>query len=170
MANNKLTVNGKQLSLPVVDGVSLQSALRDDLGLTGTKFGCGEHQCGACTVLLDGNPVRSCTTAASAAIGRQVTTIEGLSGLPNGLAKRPASGNEGALHPLQDAWMELQVPQCGYCQSGQLMEAAALLQKNSQPAEDDIRQAMEGHICRCGTYNLIVQAIHLAAQRMSGGA
>jgi isoquinoline 1-oxidoreductase alpha subunit len=162
MANNKLTVNGKDALLPVLEGVSLQSALRDDLGLTGTKFGCGEHQCGACTVLLDGNPVRSCTTAASAAVGRHVTTIEGLSGL--------AKAGAGALHPLQDAWMELQVPQCGYCQSGQLMEAAALLQKKSQPAEAEIRQAMEGHICRCGTYNLIVQAIQLAAGRMAGGA
>ncbi|HTE83432.1 MAG TPA: (2Fe-2S)-binding protein [Dehalococcoidia bacterium] len=161
MANSKLTVNGKEVTLPVLEGVSLQFALRDDLGLTGTKFGCGEHQCGACTVLLDGAPVRSCTTHAGDAVGRKVTTIEGLSSLAKGSSSR---------HPLQDAWAELQVPQCGYCQSGQLMEAAAFLTKNAQPSESDIRQAMEGHICRCGTYNQIVKAIQLAASRISGGA
>jgi aerobic-type carbon monoxide dehydrogenase small subunit (CoxS/CutS family) len=161
MANNTVTVNGRQMALPEVKGVSLQTALRDDLGLTGTKFGCGEHQCGACTVLLDGNPVRSCTTLASDAIGRTVATIEGLSAL----AKSP-----GALHPLQQAWIDQQVPQCGYCQSGQLMEAAALLAKNPNPSDADIRRALDGHICRCGTYNQIVQAVQLAATRMSGGA
>jgi isoquinoline 1-oxidoreductase subunit alpha len=160
MARNELKINGKQMELPAVNGVTLQSALRDDLGLTGTKFGCGEHQCGACTVLLDGSPVRSCTTSASDAVGRSVTTIEGLSAL----------AKNGSLHPLQQAWLDLQVPQCGYCQSGQLMEAAALLTKNAQPSDADVRNAMEGHICRCGTYNLIVQAIQLAASRMAGGA
>ena len=161
MANNKLTVNGREYALPAVERVSLQSALRDDLGLTGTKFGCGEHQCGACTVMLDGAPVRSCTTRASDALGKKVTTIEGLSGL--------AKAADGMLHPLQDAWIELQVPQCGYCQSGQLMEAASLLSSKPQPSESEIRQAMEGHICRCGTYSLIVKAIQLASSRMSGG-
>jgi isoquinoline 1-oxidoreductase subunit alpha len=160
MARNELKINGKQMELPAVNGVTLQSALRDDLGLTGTKFGCGEHQCGACTVLLDGSPVRSCTTSASDAVGRSVTTIEGLSAL----------AKNGSLHPLQQAWLDLQVPQCGYCQSGQLMEAAALLSKNAHPSDADVRNAMEGHICRCGTYNLIVQAIQLAASRMAGGA
>jgi isoquinoline 1-oxidoreductase alpha subunit len=157
MASGKLTVNGKESTLPVVDGVTLQFALRDDLGLTGTKFGCGMRQCGACTVLLDGAPVRSCVTRASDAIGKLVTTIEGLSRLA-----KPGS----ARHPLQDAWIDLQVPQCGFCQSGQLMEAAALLSKNAHPSESEIRQAMEGHICRCGTYNQIVEAIQLAASRM----
>src|SRR6266581_909492 len=140
MAKNKLTINGRAYTLPVIEGVTLQAALRDDLGLTGAKFGCGEHQCGACTVLLDGAPVRSCTTRASDAVGKQVTTIEGLSHL--------AEAASGALHPLQEAWIDLQVPQCGYCQAGQLMEAAALLSKNPRPSESDIRQAMDGHICR----------------------
>jgi isoquinoline 1-oxidoreductase alpha subunit len=161
MANNTLTVNGKKMSLPVVKGVTLQSALRDDLGLTGTKFGCGEHQCGACTVLLDGNAVRSCTTLASDAVGRDVMTIEGL----NRLSKSSAN-----LHPLQQAWIDEQVPQCGYCQSGQLMEAAALLSRNAVPTESDIRQALDGHICRCGTYNQIVKAVQVAAARIAGGA
>jgi aerobic-type carbon monoxide dehydrogenase small subunit (CoxS/CutS family) len=157
MASGKLKVNGKQSTVPVVGGVTLQFALRDDLGLTGTKFGCGERQCGACTVLLDGAPVRSCVTPVSDALGKSVTTIEGLSDL----AKAGSS-----QHPLQAAWTELQVPQCGYCQSGQLMEAAGFLSKNPKPSEADVRQAMQGHICRCGTYNQIVQAILLAASRM----
>lgn len=157
MSSSRLTVNGKDYTLPAVEGVTLQSSLRDDLGLTGTKFGCGMHQCGACTVLLDGAPVRSCTTRLSDAVGKAVTTIEGLSDLAKG---------ESGGHPLQDAWIEQQVPQCGYCQSGQLMEAAALLSKNPHPSDDEIRQAMEGHLCRCGTYNQIVKAIQLAASRM----
>jgi isoquinoline 1-oxidoreductase subunit alpha len=157
MAGDTVTVNGQLMTVPVVKDVTLQFALRDDLGLTGTKFGCGEHQCGACTVLLDGAPVRSCTTPVSDALGRSVVTIEGLSALA------PAGHN---LHPLQQAWIDQQVPQCGYCQSGQLMEAAALLSKNPHPSDSDIRQAMEGHICRCGTYNQIVAAIQLAAGRM----
>jgi aerobic-type carbon monoxide dehydrogenase small subunit (CoxS/CutS family) len=157
MASAKIMVNGKDYTVPVVEGVTLQFALRDDLGLTGTKFGCGVAQCGCCTVLLDGSPVRSCITPVTDAIGKLVTTVEGLAGL----------GKVGsAQHPLQQAWVELQVPQCGYCQSGQLMEAAALLTKNPHPTELEIRQAMEGHICRCGTYNNIVKAIQLAASRM----
>jgi isoquinoline 1-oxidoreductase subunit alpha len=157
MSSGKLKVNGKDQTLPQLDGVTLQFALRDDLGLTGTKFGCGLSQCGACTVLLDGRPVRSCQIKAADAIGKTVTTIEGLA---------ETAGNGRSQHPLQDAWNELQVPQCGFCQSGQLMEAAALLQRNPKPSEDEIRQAMDGHICRCGTYNQIVQAIQLAASRM----
>lgn len=158
MSSGTLTVNGQQQTVPVVEGVTLQFALRDDLGLTGTKFGCGERQCGACTVLLDGAPVRSCVTNLSDAIGRSVTTIEGLSGLV---------GDGRGLHPLQQAWIDAQAPQCGYCQSGQLMEAAAFLSTNPHPSDAEIRQAMDGHICRCGTYNDIVKAIQLAAGRMS---
>jgi isoquinoline 1-oxidoreductase subunit alpha len=157
MAGAKLSVNGKDHTVPAVEGVSLQFALRDDLDLTGTKFGCGVHQCGACTVLVDGAPVRSCTTKLKDVIGKKITTIEGLADLAK---------NGNGHHPLQDAWTELQVPQCGYCQSGQLMEAAGLLSKNPNPSEDQIRQAMDGHICRCGTYNQILQAIQLAASRM----
>lgn len=153
MASAKIVVNGKDYTVPVVEGVTLQFALRDDLGLTGTKFGCGMAECGCCTVLIDGAPVRSCITMVTDVIGKEITTIEGL-----------AKG--GVLHPLQQAWIELQVPQCGYCQSGQLMEAAALLSRNPRPSEQEIRQAMQGHICRCGTYNRIVKAIQLAASRM----
>ena len=148
-----LTVNGKQYTVPAGPGITLQFALRDDVGLTGTKFGCGAAQCGCCTVLLDGQPVRSCVTPASAAAGREVMTIEGL-----GTSEQP--------HPLQQAWIEAQAPQCGYCQSGQLMEAAALLKRNPRPSEQEIREALEGHLCRCGTYNRIVQAVQIASQRM----
>jgi len=126
--------------------------LRDDLGLTGTKFGCGAAQCGACTVHLDGVPVRSCITPVSAATGAKITTVEGL-----------AVG--GTLSPLQQAWIDEQAPQCGYCQSGQLMEATALLAANPHSSEAEIREAMNGHLCRCGTYNRIVKAIQLAATR-----
>jgi isoquinoline 1-oxidoreductase subunit alpha len=148
-----LKVNGKEYAVPAAPGITLQFALRDDMGLTGTKFGCGMAQCGCCTVLLDGEPIRSCVTPASAAIGRDVQTIEGL-GTPN------------APHPLQQAWVDAQAPQCGYCQPGQLMEAAALLQRNPSPSEQEIRDALDGHLCRCGTYNRIVQAVQLAADRM----
>ena len=151
-----LNVNGKNLDVPSPT-VSLQFALRDDLGLTGTKFGCGAAQCGCCTVLLDGQPVRSCITPVTSAVGKQVTTIEGLAPV-------------GQLHPLQQAWIDAQVPQCGYCQSGQIMESAALLQANPRPSEQEIRDALAGHICRCGTYNRIVQAVSLAAGRMAGGS
>jgi isoquinoline 1-oxidoreductase alpha subunit len=157
MSSGTLTINGQQYTVPVVEGVTLQFALRDDLGLTGTKFGCGQRQCGACTVLVDGAPVRSCVTNVGDVLGKSVTTIEGLASLaPSG----------SSLHPLQQAWIDMQVPQCGYCQSGQLMEAAAFLQQNPNPTDADIRQAMQGHICRCGTYNDIVKAIQLAASRM----
>ena len=123
--------------------------LRENLGLTGTKFGCGLAQCGACTVHLDGAAVRSCTTTASAAAGKRITTIEGLS--------------PTATHPLQTAWVAEQVPQCGYCQSGQLMSAAALLSKTPKPTDAQIDTAMSGNICRCGTYQRIRRAIHRAA-------
>jgi aerobic-type carbon monoxide dehydrogenase small subunit (CoxS/CutS family) len=142
-------VNGKRHDVDVNPEMPLLWVLRENLGLTGTKFGCGLAQCGACTVHLDGTAVRSCTTTASAAAGKKITTIEGLS---------PASS-----HPLQTAWVAEQVPQCGYCQSGQLMSAAALLAKTPKPTDAQIDSAMSGNICRCGTYQRIRRAIHRAA-------
>jgi isoquinoline 1-oxidoreductase subunit alpha len=147
-----LLVNGTRRTVTVAPDTPLLWVLRDVIGLTGTKFGCGVGQCGACTVHLDGAPVRSCSVPLSAVAGRRVTTIEGLS--PN------------RAHALQRAWIELDVPQCGYCQSGQLMTAAALLAHNPAPTDADIDAAMDGNICRCGTYQRIRAAIHLAA----GGA
>jgi aerobic-type carbon monoxide dehydrogenase small subunit (CoxS/CutS family) len=142
-------VNGTRHDVDVNPEMPLLWVLRENLGLTGTKFGCGLAQCGACTVHLDGTAVRSCTTTASAAAGKKITTIEGLS---------PASS-----HPLQTAWVAEQVPQCGYCQSGQLMSAAALLAKTPKPTDAQIDAAMSGNICRCGTYQRIRRAIHRAA-------
>jgi isoquinoline 1-oxidoreductase alpha subunit len=148
-----LNVNGRDLHADVEPDTPLLWTLRDGLGLTGTKFGCGMAQCGACTVHLDGEPIRSCVTPVSAVGKKKVTTIEGLS----------ANGT----HPVQRAWVAEQVPQCGYCQSGQIMSAAALLSKNPKPSDGDIDQAMAGNICRCGTYQRIRKAIHTAAE---GGA
>jgi isoquinoline 1-oxidoreductase subunit alpha len=148
-----LNVNGRDLKADVEPDTPLLWTLRDGLGLTGTKFGCGMAQCGACTVHLDGQPIRSCVTPVSAVGNKKVTTIEGLS----------ADGT----HPVQRAWEAEQVPQCGYCQSGQIMSAAALLAKNPKPSDDDIDKAMAGNICRCGTYQRIRKAIHTAAE---GGA
>jgi aerobic-type carbon monoxide dehydrogenase small subunit (CoxS/CutS family) len=148
-----LNVNGRDLKADVEPDTPLLWTLRDGLGLTGTKFGCGMAQCGACTVHLDGQPIRSCVTPVSAVGNRKVTTIEGLS----------ADGT----HPVQRAWEAEQVPQCGYCQSGQLMAAAALLARNPKPSDADIDKAMAGNICRCGTYQRIRKAIHTAAE---GGA
>ena len=147
----EFTLNGEHCRLEVEADTPLLWVIRDELGLTGTKFGCGIGQCGACTVHLDGAPVRACLTPASAAEGRRVTTIEGL------------GAGAGDLHPLQRAWTELSVPQCGYCQSGQIMSAAALLSENPDPSDDDIDRAMSGNICRCGTYVRIRAAIHRAA-------
>ena len=144
-----LNVNGRPLQADVEPDTPLLWALRDGLGLTGTKFGCGMAQCGACTVHLDGEPVRSCVTPVSSVGDRKITTIEGLS----------ADG----IHPVQQAWVAEQVPQCGYCQSGQIMAAAALLARTPSPSDADIDQAMAGNICRCGTYQRIRQAIHTAA-------
>jgi isoquinoline 1-oxidoreductase alpha subunit len=152
MASTTLKVNGTDYAVDVDGNVSLQFVLRDYIGLTGTKFGCGMSQCGACTVHLDGAPVRSCVTPVSAAVGKEVTTIEGLA--PN-----------GQLHPVQQAWIEMQVPQCGYCQSGQIMEAVAFLKTTPNPTEGQIKDAMKGHLCRCGTYSRIVQAVQLAAKK-----
>jgi isoquinoline 1-oxidoreductase alpha subunit len=148
-----LNVNGRDLKADVEPDTPLLWTLRDGLGLTGTKFGCGMAQCGACTVHIDGQPIRSCVTPVSAVGNKKVTTIEGLS----------ADGT----HPVQRAWEAEQVPQCGYCQSGQIMSAAALLAKNPKPSDADIDQAMAGNICRCGTYQRIRKAIHTAAE---GGA
>ena len=144
-----LTVNGKRHDVDVPSDMPLLWVIRDTIGLTGTKFGCGLSQCGACTVHLEGNAIRSCTTPVSLAAGKKVTTIEGLS--PN------------ASHALQVAWVAEQVPQCGYCQSGQLMSAAALLAKTPKPTDAEIDTAMTGNICRCGTYQRIRRAIHRAA-------
>jgi isoquinoline 1-oxidoreductase alpha subunit len=145
-----LTVNGKAVAVEVEPGTPLLWVLREHLKLTGTKFGCGIAQCGACTVHIDGTPTRSCVTPVSAAVGKPVVTIEGLS---------PDSS-----HPLQKAWIAEQVPQCGYCQSGQIMQAAALLATNRNPSRAEIVAHMNGNICRCGTYPRIVRAIQRAAR------
>ena len=145
-----LTVNGRRHDVDVSADMPLLWVIRDVVGLTGTKFGCGLSQCGACTVHLDGEPTRSCVTPASSAVGKTVTTIEGLS--------------PTATHALQLAWIAEQVPQCGYCQSGQLMSAAALLAKRPDPTDAEIDAAMSGNICRCGTYQRIRRAIHRAAR------
>ena len=145
-----LTVNGQRHDVDVSADMPLLWVIRDVVGLTGTKFGCGLSQCGACTVHLNGEPIRSCVTPASSAVGKTVTTIEGLS--------------PTASHALQLAWIAEQVPQCGYCQSGQLMSAAALLTKHPDPTDAEIDAAMTGNICRCGTYQRIRRAIHRAAR------
>ena len=145
-----LTINGVGHDVDVPDAMPLLWVIRDVVGMTGTKFGCGVAQCGACTVHLDGNPVRSCSTAVAQAVGKQVTTIEGLS--------------TDGTHPVQKAWAEIAVPQCGYCQSGQMMSAAALLAKTKSPSDADIDGAMTGNICRCGTYGRIRAAIKRAAE------
>ena len=145
----KLNVNGSERDVDAPDDMPLLWVLRDLMGLTGTKFGCGIAQCGACTVHVDGAPLRACVTPASAVAGRKITTIEGLS----------ADGS----HPVQKAWAELDVVQCGYCQSGQIMSAAALLAKVPSPSDADIDQALSGNLCRCGTYQRIRAAVHRAA-------
>ncbi len=144
-----LTINGVGHQVDAPDDMPLLWVIRDLVGLTGTKFGCGVAQCGACTVHVDGAPVRSCSTAVSQAAGKQITTVEGLS--PDG------------SHPVQRAWVDHAVPQCGYCQSGQMMSAAALLAKTKSPSDADIDSAMQGNICRCGTYPRIKAAIKAAA-------
>ncbi|MDH4092244.1 MAG: (2Fe-2S)-binding protein [Cyclobacteriaceae bacterium] len=144
-------LNGKQVQVETAPDATLLWTLRDTLQMTGTKFGCGVSLCGACTVHLDGMAVRACVTSISMVAGRSVTTIEGLA--------------EKELHPLQEAWIEEQVPQCGYCQSGQIMQAAALLQANPRPNREQIVSHMNGVLCRCGTYVRIVKAIESAASK-----
>ncbi len=146
----KFTLNGKPESVDVDPNMPLLWVLRDTLGKTGTKFGCGMSLCGACTVHVDGNATRSCVTPVSSVAGKKITTIEGLS--PN------------RSHPVQRAWIEIDVPQCGYCQSGQIMTTAALLAKNASPSDSEIDDALSGNICRCGTYQRIREAVHRAAQ------
>ena len=146
-----LNVNGKDVSVDVEADMPLLWVLRDELGLRGTKYGCGIAACGACTVHLDGQPIRACVIPLSSVEGKKITTIEALS--------------KDGSHPVQKAWVQLQVPQCGYCQSGQIMAAAALLSANKKPSDADIDNAMT-NICRCGTYARIRDAIHLAAKSM----
>lgn len=149
----KLTVNGKAIELEVDPEMPLLWALRDELGYTGTKFGCGRALCGACTVHLDGEPIRSCSFPISAAEGKTVTTIEGL--------------NDKVAAAVQKAWVDNHVPQCGYCQSGQIMSAVALLRQNKKPKDAEIDGAMSGNVCRCGTYQRIRAAIHQAAKDLA---
>jgi len=150
-----LKVNGRAMNVDVDPSTPLLWVLRDTLSLTGTKYGCGMAQCGACTVHLNGEAIRSCVKRVADAVGKEITTIEGLSA--------------DLSHPLQKAWIEIDVPQCGYCQSGQIMSAAVLLAENSQPTDADIDDAMTGNICRCGTYLRIREAIHRAAEMKRGG-
>jgi isoquinoline 1-oxidoreductase subunit alpha len=158
MSAVQFTLNGKSQTVDTVANMPLLWVLRDTLGMTGTKFGCGMALCGACTVHINGQPMRACATPISSVAGKTVTTIEGLS---------PDSTN-----PVQLAWIEADVPQCGYCQSGQIMTAVALLAKTARPTDADIDEALRGNICRCGTYDEIRRAIHRAAEikRSQGGA
>jgi len=147
---NTLNVNGKKMTVDVDSTVSLLSVLRNDLNLTGSKYGCGEGQCGACTVLLDGLPIRSCTTQVGRAAGKQIVTIEGLE-------------KDGKLHPLQEAFIKADAMQCAYCTSGMILSASALLSKTPKPSRDDVISGMNGNICRCGTYQRIIEAIQMAS-------
>jgi isoquinoline 1-oxidoreductase alpha subunit len=151
--NVALKVNGKIHALDVEPDMPLLWVLREQLGLTGTKYGCGIAQCGACTVHFDGQPIRSCITPVSDVVDKPITTIEGL-------------GANSALHPVQMAWMEIGVPQCGYCQSGQIMTAVALLAERPNPTESEINEAMSGNLCRCATYLRIRQGVRKAAELM----
>lgn len=153
--NVELNINGSAHSVDTDGAKPLLWVLRDDLGLVGTKYGCGRGLCGSCTVHVDGRPTRSCLLPAASAAGRRITTIEGLA-------------DDTGLHPLQQAWIDEDVPQCGYCQAGQIMSAAALLQQNPSPSDAEIDSAMRGNLCRCGTYLRIRRAIHKAAGK--GGA
>ena len=153
----ELSINETKVQVTAADDTPLLWVLRDHLGMTGTKFGCGMALCGACTVHLDGQPTRSCMMPISAVAGKKITTIEGIGATTAGQA-------------VQDAWLALDVPQCGYCQSGQIMSAAALLAQKPVPTDADIDQAMSGNICRCGTYSRIRAAIHRAAQLRKAGA
>lgn len=154
MESYTLDINSTTYTVEVDKGTSLLWVLREHLGLTGTKFGCGIAQCGACTIHIDNNPVRACISPVeNFSSGQKITTIEGLS----------QSGD----HPVQKAWVKTQVPQCGYCQSGQIMQAVSLLEKNTKPTRDEIKTHMNGNLCRCGTYLRIIEAIELAAENNS---
>lgn len=153
MASYNLKINGKQVTVNVDSDTPLLWVLRDELNLVGTKYGCGIAQCGACTVHLDGVAMRSCTLPVVSAEGSNITTIEGLA--------------KDKLHPVQEAWKELDVPQCGYCQAGQIMTATSFLKQNPNPKTEDIRNAMNGNLCRCASYNRIEKAVALAAKKMS---
>ena len=153
---SELYVNGSRLRIDAESDRSLLSVLRDDLDLTGSKYGCGEGQCGACTVLIEGQATRACVTKLGAAAGKKIVTIEGIE-------------KNGRLHPLQEAFLEADALQCGYCTPGMIMSSVALLSRNPTPSEQDIIRSMEGNICRCGTYPRIVTAIRRAAQSMKGG-
>ena len=150
-----LTINGETRDFDVDPATPLLWVIREQANLTGTKFGCGIAQCGACTVHLDGAPIRSCVTPVQVADGKSVLTIEGV------------ASTDGELHPVQQAWIDEQVPQCGYCQSGQVMSAVALLESNASPSDDDIDDAMSGNVCRCGTYPRIRRGIKRAAVAMN---
>ncbi|QLG46909.1 (2Fe-2S)-binding protein [Costertonia aggregata] len=153
MATYQLKVNGKSQTVEASEDTPLLWILRDHLDLVGTKFGCGIAQCGACTVHLDGNAVRSCSLPIASVQNQEITTIEGLS--------------EDGSHPVQKAWKAVDVPQCGYCQAGQIMTASAFLEKNPAPTEEEIKNAMHGNICRCASYNRIYKAVEMAAENKS---
>ncbi|RPI94684.1 MAG: (2Fe-2S)-binding protein [Chloroflexi bacterium] len=163
MSSYDLQVNGQAYTVEAEAQMPLLWVLRDLLGLTGTKFSCGAGLCGSCTVLIDGEPTRSCITLVENAAGKNITTIEGLAALAQSGAST-TSAVEAQLHPLQEAWLEENVSQCGYCQPGQIMSAAALLEKNPDPSDADIDAAMGDVLCRCGTYQRIRKAIHRAAE------
>ena len=156
MAKYKLNINQKTYEVEADPQTPLLWVIRDEVGLTGTKYGCGIAQCGACTVHLNDNPIRSCSLPIAAASTQKITTIEGLS--------------DDQSHPVQKAWIDAQVPQCGYCQSGQIMSAVALLNRKPKPSDEDIDTAMAGNICRCGTYTRIRKAIHNASNEISNGS
>ena len=164
----KLKVNGLSHRVAADLDTPLLYVLKNDLRLHGPRFGCGLAQCGACSVLLDGKEIRSCVTPVAAVSGRNITTLEGLPAMWS--AQRGLTASTPELHPLQQAWVDVQVPQCGYCQNGMLIQAADLLATTKNPSEDQIKVAMNGHLCRCGTYVAIIGAIKQAAQVMAKGA
>jgi aerobic-type carbon monoxide dehydrogenase small subunit (CoxS/CutS family) len=165
-----ITVNGTKHTVQSSPDTPLLYVLRNELGLHGPHFGCGLSQCGACAVLLNNQQIRSCVTPVAGAVGQQIVTLEGLPALYKGKKTAAPAGSASAgmpLHPLQQAWIDEQVPQCGYCQNGMIIQAADLLMKNPHPTDAQIRQAMNGHLCRCGTYSAIIRAIKRAAGTMA---